>query len=90
MFVERKAPGMELIDVLDRVLDKGAVIDASARLRLLVTDLQKRRTRVVVVSIETYSALAENRPVTSEPKLKPAKDNRRRSNSRPAGSPPRL
>ncbi|MGC2112345.1 MAG: gas vesicle protein GvpJ [Candidatus Korobacteraceae bacterium] len=54
MFVERKPPGTELIDLLDRVLDKGTVIDASQRLHLFVIDLHKMRTRVVVDSVETY------------------------------------
>jgi Gas vesicle protein len=56
MFVERKAPGMELIDMLDRILDKGTVIDASVRLGLPGNDLRSMHARIVVDSIETYVA----------------------------------
>jgi hypothetical protein len=53
MKVERKPPGAELIDVLDRVLDKGTVVDASARLRLAANDMRSMHTHVVVDSMDT-------------------------------------
>jgi gas vesicle structural protein len=40
--------------VLDRVLDKGIVIDAWVRLSLVGIDLLTIEARVVVASIETY------------------------------------
>lgn len=43
-----------LIDLLDRVLDKGIVIDASVRVAPAGIDLLTLRTRPVVASIETY------------------------------------
>ena len=52
MEVERTSTGTSLIDVLDRVLDKGIVIDAWVRLSLIGIDLIG--ARVVVASIETY------------------------------------
>jgi hypothetical protein len=55
MTVERKPPGTELIDVLDRVLDKGTVVDASARLRLAANDMRSMRSHLVVDSMETYA-----------------------------------
>jgi hypothetical protein len=55
VMVEREPPGMDLIDLLDRVLDKGTVIDASALLRLAASDLRKMRAHIVVDSIETYN-----------------------------------
>ena len=43
-----------LIDVLDRVLDKGIVIDAWARLSVVGIDLMTVEMKVVVASIDTY------------------------------------
>ncbi len=42
------------IDVLDRVLDKGIVIDGWARLSVAGIDLVGLEVKVVVASIETY------------------------------------
>ncbi len=54
MAVERAAGGTSLIDVLDRVLDKGIVIDAWVRISLVGIDLVTVEARVVVASIDTY------------------------------------
>ena len=43
-----------LIGVLDRVLDKGIVIDAWVRLSLVGIDLVTVEARIVVASIATY------------------------------------
>lgn len=59
MAVERVAGGTSLIDVLDRVLDKGIVIDAWVRISLVGIDLITVEARVVVASIDTYVRLAE-------------------------------
>ncbi len=60
MPVERAAPsGSSLIDVLDRVLDKGIVIDAWVRVSLVGIDLITVEARVVVASIETYLKYSE-------------------------------
>src|SRR2546426_309622 len=48
MPVERAAGGASLIDVLDRVLDKGIVIDAWVRVSLVGIDLITVEARVVV------------------------------------------
>ena len=54
MPVERSPGGTSLIDVLDRVLDKGIVIDAWVRVSLVGIDLiTAEARRVVVASIET-------------------------------------
>lgn len=53
MQVERASAGASLIDVLDRVLDKGIVIDAWVRVSLIGIDLITVEARVVVASIET-------------------------------------
>ena len=59
MPVERAAGGSSLIDVLDRVLDKGIVIDAWVRISLVGIDLITVEARVVVASIETYLRYAD-------------------------------
>jgi len=52
--LERASRSASVIDVLDRVLDKGIVIDAWVRLSLVGIDLLTIEARVVVASIETY------------------------------------
>lgn len=59
MAVERVSGGSSLIDVLDRVLDKGIVIDAWVRISLVGIDLITVEARVVVASIDTYIKYAE-------------------------------
>ena len=59
MAVERSAGGTSLIDVLDRVLDKGIVIDAWVRVSLVGIDLITVEARVVVASIDTYLKYSE-------------------------------
>ena len=75
MPVERAAGGTSLIDVLDRVLDKGIVIDAWVRVSLVGIDLITVEARVVVASIDTYLKYAEAvglTPAVSRPALTPA------------------
>ena len=75
MPVERAAGGTSLIDVLDRVLDKGIVIDAWVRVSLVGIDLITVEARVVVASIDTYLKYSEavgqvapvSRPVAEGP-----------------------
>jgi hypothetical protein len=59
MPVERTTGGTSLIDVLDRVLDKGIVIDAWVRVSLVGIDLLTVEARVVVASIDTYIKYSE-------------------------------
>lgn len=59
MPVERTSGGTSLIDVLDRVLDKGIVIDAWVRVSLVGIDLITVEARVVVASIDTYLKYSE-------------------------------
>ncbi|HLJ86779.1 MAG TPA: gas vesicle protein GvpJ [Candidatus Angelobacter sp.] len=54
MPVERVSGGSSLIDVLDRILDKGIVIDAWVRISLVGIDLTTVDAKVVVASIETF------------------------------------
>ena len=59
MAVERSPSGSSLIDVLDRVLDKGIVIDAWVRVSLVGIDLVTVEARIVVASIDTYLRYSE-------------------------------
>ena len=59
MAVQREQGGTSLIDVLDRVLDKGIVIDAWVRVSLVGIDLITVEARVVVASIDTYLKYSE-------------------------------
>src|SRR5436190_13047554 len=85
--VERAKTDKTLIDVLDRVLDKGVVIDAWVRVSVVGIDLITVEARVVVASIETYLQYAEaiavrpsSAPATAPAlKSKPAARQRRRS-----------
>ena len=54
--MQLRAPGADggLIDVLDRVLDKGIVIDGWARMSVVGIDLLSVEMKVVVASIDTY------------------------------------
>src|SRR5262245_43277156 len=74
MAVERSAAGSSLIDVLDRVLDKGIVIDAYVRVSLVGIDLVSVEARIVVASVETYLKYAESIGITgiaSRPSISP-------------------
>ena len=77
MPVERAAGGTSLIDVLDRVLDKGIVIDAWVRVSLVGIDLITVEARVVVASIDTYLKYADAVGLTglvSRPQLAAAEE----------------
>ena len=59
MEVKRVSAESSFVDVFDRVLDKGIVIDAWIRLSLAGIDLVTVEARVVVASIATYLQLSE-------------------------------
>jgi hypothetical protein len=54
MNIERAGPGSSLVDVLDRVLDKGIVVDAWVRVSIVGIDLVTVEARVIIASIDTY------------------------------------
>ena len=65
MAIQRASGGTSLIDVLDRILDKGIVIDAWVRVSLVGIDLITVEARVVVASIDTYLRYAEAMGITA-------------------------
>jgi hypothetical protein len=54
MVLERSPSKSNLIDVFDRVIDKGIVIDAWLGLSLVGIELVTVEARVIVASIQTY------------------------------------
>ena len=58
-----RAPGpsntANLVDLIDRILDKGLVIDAWVRISLVGIELITIEARVVVASVDTYLKYAE-------------------------------
>ena len=87
MAVERVSGGSSLIDVLDRVLDKGIVIDAWVRISLVGIDLITVEARVVVASIDTslkYSeAVGQVAPVSRPAAVEQQRKRRWSRSSRP-------
>src|SRR5213595_3572338 len=85
MAVERITSGTSLIDVLDRVLDKGIVIDAWVRVSLVGIDLITVEARVVVASIDTYlkysEAVSQVAPVSRPQAELATNENVRRENA---------
>ncbi len=59
MAVEKTIASSSLVEVIDRVLDKGIVIDAWARVSLVGIELLAVEARVVLASVETYLKYAE-------------------------------
>ena len=59
MAVERAVGGSSLVEVIDRVLDKGIVVDAWVRVSLVGIELVTVEARVVIASVDTYLRYAD-------------------------------
>ncbi|MBI4302923.1 MAG: gas vesicle structural protein GvpA [Chloroflexi bacterium] len=59
MAVTTSVASSGLAEVLDRILDKGIVIDAWVRVSLLGLEILTVEARVVVAGVETYLKYAE-------------------------------
>ncbi len=57
--VHKSMDSSSLAEVVDRILDKGIVIDAWARVSLVGIELLAIEARVVVASVETFLKYAE-------------------------------
>jgi len=57
--VEKAIGSSSLVEVVDRILDKGIVIDAWARISLVGIELLAVEARVVTAGIETFLKYAE-------------------------------
>jgi gas vesicle structural protein len=59
MAVQTSMASSGLAEVLDRILDKGLVIDAWVRVSLLGLEILTVEARVVIAGVETYLKYAE-------------------------------
>jgi len=59
MAVEKSMASSSLVEVVDRILDKGIVIDAWVRVSLVGIELLTIEARVVIASVETFLKYAE-------------------------------
>jgi hypothetical protein len=59
MAVEKTIASTSLAEVIDRILDKGIVIDAWVRVSLVGIELLAIEARVVVAGVDTYLKYAE-------------------------------
>ena len=59
MAVEKAVASSSLVEVVDRILDKGVVIDAWVRVSLVGIELLTIEARVVIASVETWLKYAE-------------------------------
>ena len=59
MAVEKAIASSSLVEVVDRVLDKGIVIDAWARISLVGIEILAIEARVVVAGVDTFLKYAE-------------------------------
>ena len=59
MAVEKAIGSSSLVEVVDRILDKGVVIDAWVRVSLVGIELLATEARVVIASVETWLKYAE-------------------------------
>jgi len=59
MAVEKAIASSSLVEVVDRILDKGIVIDAWVRISLVGIELLAIEARITVASVETFLKYAE-------------------------------
>ena len=66
MAVEKSIGSSSLVEVVDRILDKGIVIDAWARVSLVGIELLAIEARVVTAGVETFLKYAEAVGLTAQ------------------------
>lgn len=59
MAVEKTNSSSSLVEVIDRILDKGIVVDLWARVSLVGIEILAIELRLVIASVETYLKYAE-------------------------------
>jgi len=59
MAVEKAIASSSLVEVVDRILDKGIVVDAWVRISLVGIELLAIEARVVVAGVDTFLKYAE-------------------------------
>ncbi|NQD67977.1 gas vesicle structural protein GvpA [Bacillus haikouensis] len=59
MSIQKSTDSSSLAEVIDRILDKGIVIDAFARVSLVGIEIITVEARVVIASVDTWLRYAE-------------------------------
>ena len=59
MAVEKAVASSSLVEVVDRILDKGIIVDAWVRVSLVGIELLAIEARIAVASVETFLKYAE-------------------------------
>jgi hypothetical protein len=59
MAIEKMNASSSLAEVIDRILDKGIVVDAWVRVSLVGIELLALEARIVVAGVDTYLKYAE-------------------------------
>jgi len=59
MAIQKSADSSSLAEVIDRILDKGIVIDAFARVSVVGIEILTIEARVVIASVDTWLRYAE-------------------------------
>lgn len=67
MAIEKSVASTSLAEVVDRILDKGVVVDAFIRVSLVGIELLAVEVRAVVASVETWLKYAEAIGLTVDP-----------------------
>ena len=64
--VEKAIASSSLVEVVDRILDKGVVVDAWVRVSLVGIEILAIEARVVIASVETFLKYAEAVGLTAQ------------------------
>ena len=67
MAIEKNIASTSIAEVVDRILDKGIVVDAFVRISLVGIELIAIEVRAVVASVETWLKYAEAVGLTVDP-----------------------
>jgi hypothetical protein len=67
MAIEKATASSSLAEVIDRILDKGVVIDAFVRVSLVGIELLSIELRAVVASVEIWLKYAEAIGLVAQP-----------------------
>jgi hypothetical protein len=67
MAIEKSVASSSIAEVIDRILDKGIVIDAFVRIALVGIELIAIEARVVIASVETWLKYADAIGLTAQP-----------------------
>ena len=67
MAIEKSIASSSIAEVVDRILDKGVVIDAFVRIALVGIELVAIEARIVIASVETWLKYADAIGLTAQP-----------------------